>query len=55
MNSDKGDPIATIYIKEMIQREKANLSFKSIQVDFSDITWVEKIIKKIMENEFVLF
>jgi len=54
MNSDKGDPIVTIFIKEMIQRGKVDLSTKSFQVDFSDITWVEKIIKKIIVNEFVL-
>lgn len=51
VNSIEGYPILTRFIRDDLSKNKTSMPFKMIQMDFVDITWVEKIIKQIIDNK----
>ena len=52
VNSSHGDPVLTTFIKEQKREERVDIAIRIVQIDFSTITWVEKIIKQIMEDKY---
>ncbi len=52
VNSLQGEPILTTFIKEQKREKRMDIAIRTVQVDFSDMTWAEKIIKQIMDNKF---
>lgn len=53
INLDKGKPYLTALIKETSFKTELPLPFKMMQMDFDDVYWIEKIIKKIIDKEIM--
>ena len=52
VNSIDGLPLITTFIKEFELTDDLPTPFQMTQLDFSNITWVEKIIKQILEGNY---
>lgn len=52
VNSSQGKPILTTFIKEQKREQRVDIAIRTVQIDFSDITWVEKIIKQIIDGKY---
>lgn len=52
VNSKEGLPFLTTFIKELELKNNWPAPFQITQLDFSNITWVEKIIKQIIDDSY---
>lgn len=52
VNSKDGAPKLTTLIKQEERGNQPPFQFRMTQIDFSNITWIEQIIKKIMQGEY---
>jgi hypothetical protein len=50
VNSEAGEPIFTTLIKEDKLSRNNNIILESQRLNFSDVSWIEKIIKRITNN-----
>ncbi len=53
VNSKEGIPFLTTFIKEFELNNDLPAPFQMIQLDFSNITWVEKILKQIVDGNYI--
>lgn len=54
INLNDGTPKYTTFVKELICEQEMHVTFKMDQLNYADITWLEKIIKQIIENKYAL-
>jgi hypothetical protein len=52
INLNDGTPYFTTFVNEFICVQKVSVPSKMMQLDYADITWLEKIIKQIIENKY---
>ena len=53
VNSELGVPIITTFVKENKSQGRLEMVFQTPRIDFSNITWSEKIIKQIQDGKYV--
>lgn len=52
VNTEDGKPFLTTYIEERPLKQRIDIGFQTVYVDFSNITWIEKIIKRIQAGNY---
>lgn len=52
VNSANGSPLLTTFVNEFKRENKIATAFRMIQIDFENITWIEKIIKQIINGQY---
>jgi hypothetical protein len=52
VNLEDGSPYLTTLIKESEVESELPVPFKMNRLDFSDVSWIEKVIKKIIEGRY---
>ncbi|CAD0008164.1 hypothetical protein [Flavobacterium salmonis] len=52
INLNDGTPHFTTFVKELLCEHEMPVTFKMFQLDYTDITWLEKIIKQISEKKY---
>ena len=52
VNSENGEPYLTTFIEERPLKQRMDIGFRTVHVDFSNITWIEKIIKRIQDGNY---
>jgi hypothetical protein len=54
INLNDGTPHFTSFVNEFLCEQEMPVPFKMSQLDYADITWVEKIIKQIIDKKYPL-
>jgi len=52
VNTDDGKPYLTTFIEERSLKQRRDISIQTSYIDFSNITWIEKIIKRIQNGNY---
>lgn len=52
INLNDGTPHYTSFVNEFLCKQKMSVHFKMHQLDYADITWVEKVIKQIIDKKY---
>ena len=52
INFDNGEPKLTTFIKSNCNTSRTSFQSRLSQLDFSNVTWIEKIIKKMIQGKF---
>lgn len=54
MNNEHGLPFITTFIREDQMTSKLEGPFRMMKLDFMNLTWIEKEIKKVVEGKIEL-
>ena len=52
INLNDGTPHFTTFVNELVYEQEMSVTSKMFQLDYADITWLEKIIKQIIEKKY---
>lgn len=53
VNTEDGTPYLTTFIEEKPLKQRMDIGDRTVHVDFSNITWIEKIIKRIQDGKYI--